>query len=76
MAIITLFLEQQSAVLFLLIVLHPDNPSVMALYFPDLTTYSSPADVPESGNVHLVCRFTSRPVFLHSHSYIQIYLAL
>lgn len=54
----------------------PDNPSVMAHCFPDHTAHSSAADEPESGKVHHVSGFTSRPVFLLSHSYMQFCLVL
>lgn len=59
--------------LFLLTVLGPDNPRVMAHCFSDFTTGRSPGVIDQYG---FLCGFTSRPVFLHSHSYIQFYLAL
>lgn len=67
---------QPYPVRFLLTEVGPDNPSVMAHCFPDHTAHSSAADEPESGRVHHVSGFTSRPVFLLSHSYIQFCLVL
>lgn len=55
------FVQWQSTLLFLLEV-GPDNPSATAYCFADLRTHSSAADEPESGKVHFLSGFTSRPV--------------